>query len=141
MFSKILVAYDSSDLGEKALDKAIQFAKLDDKTKVHVVHVCNPPTYSYRYPQSEMQLEGMLRHAHELLEETDEKLAQIQPERTEKLVLKGQPSVMILEYAQNHQCDLIIMGSRGLSGVKEFFLGSVSHHVVQSSPVPVLIEK
>jgi len=35
----------------------------------------------------------------------------------------------------------VVMGSRGLSGLKEIFLGSVSHHVVQKSSCPVMIVK
>ncbi|WP_269085328.1 universal stress protein [Peribacillus muralis] len=46
----------------------------------------------------------------------------------------------LLEHVNTHNCDLIIMGSRGLSGFKEF-LGSVSHYIVQHSPVPVLLVK
>jgi nucleotide-binding universal stress UspA family protein len=62
-------------------------------------------------------------------------------ERSEAVLLKGiSPAYVILNHAREHGCDLIIMGSRGLTGIKEF-LGSVSHTVVQNSQVPVLIVK
>lgn len=53
---------------------------------------------------------------------------------------EGPAYKVTLEHAKENNSDLIIMGSRGLSGVKEF-LGSVSHFVIQHSPVPVLIIK
>ncbi len=53
---------------------------------------------------------------------------------------EGPAYKVILEHAKENNSDLIIMGSRGLSGVKEY-LGSVSHYVVQHSSVPVLIIK
>ncbi|MBO9599684.1 MAG: universal stress protein, partial [Cohnella sp.] len=59
----------------------------------------------------------------------------------EVVVLNGHPATAILEAASDKNCDLILMGSRGLGPVKEFVLGSVSHHVVQHSRVPVLIVK
>ncbi|MBE3556282.1 MAG: universal stress protein [Firmicutes bacterium] len=45
----------------------------------------------------------------------------------------------IVEIARQRQADAIIMGSRGLSDLRGFFLGSVSHAVLSRSPVPVLI--
>ncbi|WKT79177.1 universal stress protein [Lysinibacillus fusiformis] len=53
--------------------------------------------------------------------------------------LKGDPSHQILEYAKEHEQELIIIGSRGLSGMKELMLGSVSHKVAQLSKCSVLI--
>ncbi|WKB35977.1 universal stress protein [Terrilactibacillus sp. S3-3] len=45
-----------------------------------------------------------------------------------------------MDHIKENHYDLVILGSRGLSGIREF-LGSVSHGVVQRSPVPVLIIK
>nr|WP_284644965.1 universal stress protein [Paenibacillus chinjuensis] len=45
----------------------------------------------------------------------------------------------MLKYARDTEQQLIIIGSRGLSGIKEMMLGSVSHKVSQLSNCPVLI--
>ena len=50
------------------------------------------------------------------------------------------PAYVILNHAKEYNCDLIVMGSRGLSGIKEF-LGSVSHKITQRSQIAVLIIK
>lgn len=74
-----------------------------------------------------------------VLEAAEQKLAAIDnPSHT--FMKFGFASQLILEHAAEHQCDLIVIGSRGLSGIREF-LGSVSHSVVQQSSVPVFIVK
>jgi nucleotide-binding universal stress UspA family protein len=55
----------------------------------------------------------------------------------EKIRELGHPPTRILEIASGH--DLIIMGSRGMSGIKAALLGSVSHTVSQQAKCPVLI--
>ena len=81
----------------------------------------------------------MQEHGKKVLAAAEDKLSAIgNPYRT--FLKSGFASRTILDHAEEHQCDLIVMGSRGLSGIREF-LGSVSHFVVQQSPVPVLIVK
>ncbi|MBQ9698221.1 MAG: universal stress protein [Acidaminococcaceae bacterium] len=53
----------------------------------------------------------------------------------------GHPSERILAAAKNENADAIVLGSRGLSGIAEFFLGSVSSKISQYADVPVLIVK
>ena len=67
------------------------------------------------------------------------KLVEI-PNSSEVIVKVGSSVYVILQQAKELNCDLIIMGSRGLSGIKEF-LGSVSHSITQQSSIPVLVMK
>ena len=53
----------------------------------------------------------------------------------------GHPSERIIALAKKVEADAIVIGSRGLSGIAEFFLGSVSSKVSQYAAVPVLIVK
>ena len=53
----------------------------------------------------------------------------------------GHPSERILSVAKKTSCDAIVIGSRGLSGIAEFLLGSVSSKVSQYATIPVLIVK
>ncbi len=59
----------------------------------------------------------------------------------ERIIKKGHPSKVILDLSESIGVDLVIVGSRGLGGVKEFMLGSVSHSVARHASVPVLIVK
>ena len=56
-------------------------------------------------------------------------------------VRSGDPAKEIVDLAVMTEADLIIIGSRGLSGIKKWVLGSVSEKVAQQSPCPVLIVK
>ena len=53
----------------------------------------------------------------------------------------GHPSERILAAAKENGADAIVLGSRGLSGIAEFFLGSVSSKIAQYAAIPVLIVK
>lgn len=57
----------------------------------------------------------------------------------ETAVDEGTPHVKILEYAEKHDCDLIVMGSRGRSSIGRVFVGGVTEKVVRLSHLPVLI--
>ncbi len=149
MFSKILVAYDGMELGNKALEKAIKLADMDDRIVIHLVHVIDLPIitnqFSY-FPTIYMETNiqelrlSIMNEAKKVLHKAEGKLAFI-PNMTSSFILEGRPGETILQHTNDHHCDLIIMGSNGKSGLKELVLGSVSHHVVQHSSVPVFIVK
>lgn len=54
-------------------------------------------------------------------------------------VLVGDPAPAISEFAASHGCDLILIGTRGHSGLAGTLLGSVAMKVVHHAPVPVLL--
>ena len=51
----------------------------------------------------------------------------------------GDPAVEIVREARESDAELVIMGSRGLSGLKQVVMGSVSHKVSENAGCPVLI--
>ncbi len=57
----------------------------------------------------------------------------------EKEVLFGEPYLIILETAEKEKFDLIVMGNRGFSRIKRFFVGSVTQRVISEAPCPVLV--
>lgn len=59
----------------------------------------------------------------------------------ESMLCEGNPAEAILDTAKQVDADLIVVGTRGLSGLKELLLGSVSHKVIQLSPCSCLVVK
>jgi nucleotide-binding universal stress UspA family protein len=57
------------------------------------------------------------------------------------IVREGYPATVIEEEATDQQADLIVIGTRGLSGLKHLLLGSIAERVVQKAPCPVLTVK
>jgi nucleotide-binding universal stress UspA family protein len=49
------------------------------------------------------------------------------------------PATFIVDLAESEDADIVVMGRRGLGGVKEMLLGSVSHEVAQHCRRPVLL--
>jgi nucleotide-binding universal stress UspA family protein len=139
-FSKILVAFNESDLAKKSLKNAIELAQTNPAIEIDVLFVVERPRAPYMVEEALDQLqESIYKYGEKILSKAKESISVVD-NPTRFFEEEGPAYKVILEHAAEHKCDLIIMGSRGLSGVKEY-LGSVSHYVVQHSSVPVLIIK
>lgn len=141
MFDKIIVAIDKAEITNKLLDATVEIAQ-NRQTQVTLVNVSqefisNGMTYVPEHFLEEI-LNEMEKESLDQLQQAKFKLesAGIKPETVH---LKGDPAHEILKYARDSEQQLIIVGSRGLSGIKEMMLGSVSHKVSQLSSCPVLI--
>jgi len=140
LFRKILIAFDGSPQSRSALSKGIALAQAGGGSIVDAIYVSSVPGVWYpEMPAANMYaLEA--RTAEALLQEAKEALS-ASGCRWHAYIAEGRPAKTIVEHAVDGGYDLIVMGSRGRSGLQELFLGSVSHNVVQHSPVPVLIIK
>lgn len=141
LYARILVAYDASGLAMKSLETAIEIAKMNSFIQIHVLHVMPIiPAQEVIVSEAYQKMHDEIsQHGQEILSKAQSALASL-PNKCQCIQEKGAPAHVILDYAKENNCDLIIMGSRGLSGFKEF-LGSVSHTVIQQSRVPVLLVK
>ncbi|MEW9668562.1 universal stress protein [Ammoniphilus sp. 3BR4] len=143
LYSRIVVAYDHSELGKKALETALKIVAQDERIELDVITVVSIPTSAF-YAASAYSIDpirdAQLAVAKEVLQEVKEKLESL-PNKSRTFIMEGSPAQAILEFAKENEASLIVMGSRGLSGVKELFLGSVSHYVVQQATCPVFIVK
>ena len=54
-------------------------------------------------------------------------------------VVLGEPSETILAYIDDHQIDMVVMGTHGRKGIDRVIFGSVAERVIKTSPVPVLV--
>lgn len=145
----ILVAVDFTPDSEAALLWALDYAGCVDAGVVvlHVVHdPADAPGY-YRKGEEDL-LRPMEDVAAEMMGRFLEKVAQKDkpPElealrAVEKVLVKGVPATRILEIAEAKGARLIVMGSRGRTGLPHLLLGSKAERVVQMSPIPVTIVK
>ena len=140
--SRIVVPYDNSELSKKALDRAITLAKQNKSIELNVITVFHVPVDVTNY--GTLNIDEIRQTEYEIakiaLNEVNKKLEEL-PNRTETFVLEGIPSFTIVDFINSINADLVVMGSRGLSNLKELFLGSVSHYVVQKVNCPVFIIK
>ncbi|MGF7047573.1 nucleotide-binding universal stress UspA family protein [Paenibacillus sp. DS2015] len=143
LFSNILLAYDGSKASNKAFDRAIEFAQAVPNATLTVIHAFDFPRIFIGEglaPIPASVNKDYYDLAEQTVEEVKERLAEAGVKGNAQLV-QGSPSQTILEYAKKNNSDIIIIGSRGLGGIREFVLGSVSHNVVQNARIPVLVVK
>lgn len=126
--SKILAAIDGSEHADQALEYAIQLAK-KHRAKITLLHVEQAKLLRLEPKAIESVGERILSDAATKIEEVD----------FDKRLEFGSPAETIIKVAKKENHDLIIVGSRGLSSVKRFFLGSVSDDVSMHARCSVLI--
>lgn len=145
MFTKILVPVDGSEGSWRALNTAVELGK-KFSSELLVVNVIQPynnaallavPLDHATVSQGNSELEKI---GDKVLEMAEERLSTYEG-KTEFCLEIGHPSERIIALAKKSHADAIVIGSRGLSGIAEFFLGSVSSKVSQYANVPVLIVK
>ncbi len=143
----VLVAVDFTPDSKAALIWACGYAGCVNAGLVvlHVVHdPADAPGY-YRKGEEDL-LRPMEDVAIEMMDQFLEKLAKKHPDLevlkgAERVVVKGVPAPRILEIAETKGARLIVMGSRGRTGLPHLLLGSKAERVVQMSPIPVTIVK
>jgi nucleotide-binding universal stress UspA family protein len=147
LFSKIVVAVDGSESSNKVYDMAAQLAKLSNG-KLIIVHVVVVPPLPLSgglfYPdvsgidKIRIDLEEAGRR---LLQNYSEKSKNEYSIEVETALTHGYPPDVIVREADAKGADLIVVGSRGFSGAKQFFIGSVPNSVLHHSSIPVLLVK
>jgi nucleotide-binding universal stress UspA family protein len=156
IYSKILVPYDQSKYAEKALNNAVRLAKLTKSFEIIILNVMEEiltppeifPASVHHYKTSEItnlstyyrDLQADMRHKMiNTLENLKQKYKNSVKIRTEVLV--GPPVDKIVEFANRHNVDLIMIGSRGLKGISRFIrgLGRVSRNVSEKVKCSVMM--
>ena len=143
MFRHILVAIDGSDHARQALVEAIDLALMTNATLtiMTVVPKANPWALGGGY-YVPVNLDELQRQAERNYERTlGAAIAAWVPDEmpVTGIVRRGAVAATIVEQAVAGNHDLIVMGSRGRGELRSLLLGSVSHDVLQSSPVAVLV--
>lgn len=144
MFNKILVAVDGSKVAHEALEKAIELQKLcgAELLILSVYREHNLWKSSVSWVQQETTSstdEALEQYAREVAEGSKEFAREQGVERVRSFYIGGGPSRMIIKFSEDHDVDLIVMGSRGQDDSTRYLLGSVSHKVTSLAQCPVMV--
>jgi nucleotide-binding universal stress UspA family protein len=144
MFSRILVAVDGSAFAERALKCAVDLAK-KYQAKLIVTHIVLRQFYAVTPSEAgvlattvfvkEMEAEG------KAIIDKAGAYARAEGADYECKLLQGVAAEEIIKLATSEKAELIVMGSRGLTEVRAFLLGSVSDKVSHHAKIPTLIVK
>ena len=145
LIKKILVALDGSEHADHALDFALDIAEKFSANIVLLSVYQLPASCRYYLEIPEDMQECREKHKAQytkVLLEALKRVGEIKPNlKVTTILIEGRPADVIVEIAQERNFDIIVMGSRGLGGIKEFILGSVSGRVADYATCPVLIVK
>lgn len=138
---KILVPVDFTETSEIAVDEAISLA-IEFEAALHLIHIVdNRESVSFVDRELELALSSM----YDFEKEAQAKLSGIVEEIDFKYGIKplfktaiGLTHTEILQYADEQKFDLIVMGTHGASGYKEYLIGSTAQRVVSNANIPVL---
>ena len=139
---KLLVAYDESEGGDRALAIAADLARVNPHAHVDIVYVIPIPLLDEAQMANFKEiLDMMIEDGEDMVAQAQEKMGEDPHGRVDSLLLTGaNPATEIVKLVDQRSYDLLIVGNRGLSGLKEY-MGSVSHKVLHASKIPVLIAK
>jgi nucleotide-binding universal stress UspA family protein len=138
MYETVLVPTDGSEKSAVAVEHAIGVAKRNDAT-LHTIHVTELGH------QSDALDDEAFGDTIERVQKAGENAVAAVTERAsedgldvESTVTEGNATEAILEYAERHDIDIIVMGTEGRSAAAREVIGSVTETVIRSTPVPVL---
>lgn len=149
---KILVCTDGSEFSQKCIKVAAEMAGSCTINEVSIIHVHEstsllPDFWQGKYPFNPEEEKHLKKIDKRLLEERKKFFKEARSEFEESeiavnmLYKTGHPAEEISKTAAEGNYDLIIIGRRGMGGVKKMLLGSISNAVLQIAPTNVLIVK
>ncbi len=134
---KILVPTDFSNNALKAVGYAAEIAKKSGAT-IFLLHVIEP-TINMATMQADSSRKKVLEERRAELNLALKSIADVYPQIKVIPFLAGGAIVSsILDYAEKEEMDMIVMGTKGVSGLKKFFMGSVAAGVIGKTKIPVL---
>ncbi len=141
-FTKILVPTDFSEHADQAIAAAEVLAR-PLRAEIHLLHVLHLPVPAVAPEMAVVPVgfwQDLRAHAQRKLDESRSTIEK-QGVRCSAEIVEDIPGFAIAAAAKRMNADLIVMGSRGLTGLKHALLGSVAERTVRSAPCPVLTVK
>jgi nucleotide-binding universal stress UspA family protein len=140
VFSRMLVAIDGSDESMGAADYAISISK-EYNAELYALHVIRADVDIFGPPENSEFMTRMRNDGEKYLDKVElkahEKNVQIKTHIISTMNISGG----IIDYVEDNNIDLIVIGSRGRSEFKKLLLGSVASHIVTYAHCPVLVVK
>jgi len=144
MFKSILVPVDGSEHAKKALSVACQLARQEEGCTLHLVHIPEELAHETTlvWGIGAIAIEASREERQEAGKQVMDRAAEAAREQgatnIETVIGQGDPARTILSEARRRGVDAIVMGSRGLSNLQGFVVGSVSHKVAHAADCTVI---
>jgi nucleotide-binding universal stress UspA family protein len=136
MYSQILVPTDGSPASDAAIEHAIDLARQYDAT-LHTLYVVDGAAYSTLEAGADVVVDALEAEGEEATRRVAD-AAEKEGIDCETTIATGTAYRSIRDYVDEHDIDMIVMGTHGRKGLARYLLGSVTERVVRTSDVPVL---
>jgi len=137
-FRSIVIATDGSENTWKAISYGIKIAKLSGAT-VHALYVMDTSSVSQSWTAGKEIIYEILKKEGQKATSKVKECGGASDVEVKEVILEGHPSREIIDFAEDNEIDLIVMGTLGKTGLDKFLMGSVAENVVRNSKVPVMI--
>ncbi len=137
MYDRILVATDGSDAAEAAVEEATDLAD-DQAAELHVLNVVEVQAVESMGPSPAATAESMEQAGERAVAGAVELAEGAGVSAVEGATIRGLPHEEIVGYVEEHDIDLVVLGTHGRTGLDRLLLGSVAEKVVRLSSAPVL---
>jgi len=142
MYTKILVPIDGSDNSMRATKHGLYLSsKLGSKLTVLKVLEIPPVVYVQSQKIVDSVITTLENESKKVFERVEVESREFDVNYESVLVKGHHVASIITEYADQHDFDVIIIGSRGTGKVKTAIMGSVAHNVFHNTKKPILIIK
>ncbi|MGN7476815.1 universal stress protein [Solibacillus silvestris] len=139
-YKNIVVAVDGSDLGELAFRKAIDVAKRNVDSTLHIIHVIDTSISTSFDMLYDNMVELIRKHGEVLLDRYELEANEAGIHNVNKILAKGTPKVVLAKKLSDYvKADIIICGATGLNAMEQIFIGSNTEAIVRHSKCDVLI--
>jgi nucleotide-binding universal stress UspA family protein len=139
-WKRICCPIDFSDPSREAVQVAVDLSRRFD-SELQLLHVFHVPVYSFLdatvFPSAGM-MGQLLDKIDSLLLQWEQEVQRLGAKRVSSAKAEGIPHLEITRFARENNCNLIVMGTHGHTGVKHALIGSVAEKVVRSADCPVL---
>jgi len=140
IISKVLVAIDGSDTSMDASDRATSISK-EYNAELYALHVIRADVDLLGPHETSEFMTRMRNEGEQYLNKVKLKANEKNIQIKTQIISSTNISGGILDYAEENNVDLIVIGTRGRSGFKKLLLGSVASRVVTYAHCPVLVVK
>ncbi|UOR13665.1 universal stress protein [Halobacillus amylolyticus] len=140
MFNKILLATDGSDHSNRAIEQTVKMVSpYKEQVTIDLIYAVDGETSKsdiLKYGDSNT---ATIKRKEKFLDTIQH--IKSQGIQADIILLHGEPAEEITEYANHHEYDCVVVGSRGRNKLQTLILGSVSHKLVKYIQSPVIVVK
>jgi nucleotide-binding universal stress UspA family protein len=143
LFKTIVACVDFSTMSQLVVDQAVRLAQ-QDRAALHILHVFSKPWEAWHYLElssydSDIHERALRNRLEDVLRTSDVETGELKIDL--HALEHSRDASGIIQFARQHQADLVVVGTHGRTGLRAFLMGTVAERIVRDAPCGVLAIK